>query len=400
MTDLDAVIRSSLEQWAPQRDSNWGDVVARAGVRGSRRPLIVAAIVAAALVVGAAAVAETIGHGFSDWLEGGPGRPLTSAAQAALTAKAASPRSIRDLDVRELLTAIVRGPDLPPDRVPHRRCGLPQVVEAAIGEGGGIACAPGDQLGARTTSPCRSPSTSRSHARPGAAPGPQATYGLAAAQTRRVVLDGDDGPARRDGRQRSVPLLGPGAGDCALDPPRVRRRPRGPAPDDSACSRAHGGDRPVPDRPPAAGPDARRAEGLRGEHRLGRATRAARRALPEDLAAMLRHPRPRAASAVARCPSLNVAATTSRASSSPTRRTSCGCRRPHEERSALLRPRHAWRRRHGMSSGRVRVPASAVQPRSDVLRCGTQFLMSPGLPPTTSPASSSSSATATSSTWR
>ncbi len=307
MTDLDAVIRSSLEQWAPQRDSNWGDVVARADVRGSRRPLIVAAIVAAALVIGAAAVAETIGHGFSDWLQGSPGTSAPSADKAALTRKSFAPLD-PDLDVRQLLTATYAGRTY---RLIGFRTGgavCLKVVNAATGQGPGIACAPGDQL--RRSNDLAVPLAVDKplvDARPGRAPGPQATYGLAAAQTRRVVLAGDDGLRDATVANGAFLSLGPGPATAhstlrgfAVD----REGRRHAIPLAPALTREIGQFR---TGLPLLGPT--HVERRVSPARIGWVERRERRGepFPKDLAAMFHHPPPALPPQFPRFPSLNVA---------------------------------------------------------------------------------------------
>ncbi len=212
MTDLDAAIRLSIEQSVPRRDPNWADVVTRArGTRRARRPLVAIAIAAAALVVGAAAVAETIGHGFSDWLEGSPGTPASSADTAELrNGKSFSPLDPK-LDVRELLRTTYAG------RV-YRLVGFRtggavclRLVQAAIDEGGDVACVPGDQL-ARSHDLAVPLAVDKPLTDPGAGgvPGPKASFGLVAAEARHVVLDGDGGPHEAESGNGAFLVIDPG----------------------------------------------------------------------------------------------------------------------------------------------------------------------------------------------
>jgi hypothetical protein len=195
VNDLDALIRGSLD--TPQRDPNWNDVVARAGSRRRGRPIVIALVAAVALIVGAAAVADTVGHGFSDWLEGSPGTPASSADSEELE----NPKSFAPLDsnidVRELLHADYGGKTY---RLIGFRSGgavCVRIAQAAIDEGGDVNCVPADQLAAShdlalplaVDKPLTDPG-------PGEAPGPQASFGLVAAEAEQVWLDGEGGPYR------------------------------------------------------------------------------------------------------------------------------------------------------------------------------------------------------------
>ena len=232
MTDLDVVIRTSLEQWAPSRDPDWSDVVARSGRRRSRRTFAVAVVVAAALVVGAAALAQSLGRGFGDWLRGSPGMSAQPADKAALRRTTFAPLD-PDLDVRELLTAQYAAKTY--RLIGFRSGGAVCLKLVGPTSGPGIACAAGDQLGrSNDLAVPLAVDKPLGDVRPGRTPGPLATYGLVAGQTRRVVLTGDYGsreatvgngaflslgPAPaiqhttlagyavdREGRRRSIPL--------------------------------------------------------------------------------------------------------------------------------------------------------------------------------------------------
>ncbi len=306
MTDLDAGIRASLEQWAPYRGADWDDVIARAGGRRSRRPLIVAVVVAGALVVGAAALAQSLGHGFGDWLRGSPGTSAPAADKAALERKTFAPLD-PDLDVRQLLTTTYGGRTY---RLIGFRSGGAVCLKVVTGTWApGIACAAGDQL--RRSHDLAVPlavDAPLAAVRPGLPTAPRATYGLAAAQTRRVVLAGDGGS--RDAKVANGAFLSVGPGPVTGHPTL-----RGFAVDRTGRRRA------IPLAPaltkeigqfrtglPLLGP--RRVEQPTSGGRIGWLGRREPRGepVPKDLAALLYHPRSAALPGrIPSWPTLNIA---------------------------------------------------------------------------------------------
>lgn len=208
MTDL----RASLERLVPEPElaPDWADVRRRAG--RSRRPVIVLALAAAALALGATALAETLGHGFSDWLTGEPGRPAPAEEQAEFRAKneANAAPFPKETNVRELLAVEHEGR---PYRLLGFRTGAAVCLKLAgtdVDEGGDVACVAADELAeSRELALPLVVDKPLYEVGPGEPPSDYATYGFVAAEAQRVVLDGDDG--ERDA------LLGDG-GFLALGP--------------------------------------------------------------------------------------------------------------------------------------------------------------------------------------
>ena len=192
MTDL----RASLERLVPEPDfaPDWADVRRRAG--RSRRPLAVVALAAVALAIGATALAETLGSGFSEWLTGEPGRPAPPREQADFRAKneASAAPFPQETDVRELLHAEYEGRTY---RLLGFRAGAAVCLKLAgadIDEGGDVACVAADELAeSRELALPLVVDKPLHEVGPGDPPSDLVTYGLLAAEARRVVLDGDDG---------------------------------------------------------------------------------------------------------------------------------------------------------------------------------------------------------------
>ena len=305
MTEVDVLIRNALEREVPQRDPDWRDVVARADARRRGRPIAVALVAGVALVIGAAALAQSLGHGFSGWLEGSPGTRAPSGDRAKLERRSWGAPLDPQLDVRELLQARSGGRTY---RLIGFRTGgavCLKVVDAQTGVGPGIACAAGDQL--RRSNDLAVP-LGVDKPLTTASGGARATYGLAAAGTRRVALVGDDGTVEATVRNGAFLVLGSGSAIAhstlrgfAVDRNGLRR----PIPLAPALSREI--DRFRTGLPLLGPKDVERAV---AGGRIGWLERREPRGatLPGDLAAVLYHPRP--ASLPARIPSwptLNVA---------------------------------------------------------------------------------------------
>ena len=161
-----------------------------------RRAVAAFALAAATALVATTALAETIGSGFSDWLSGEPGAPASSEDRERFRTRNAESFAplVAESDVRELIRIRHAGRS-------YRLLGLRTGGAAClrlegtdIDEGGDVACAPSNEL-----------ERSRALAVPlkvdaplheqgaGDRPSELATFGLVAAETRAVVLVGDDG---------------------------------------------------------------------------------------------------------------------------------------------------------------------------------------------------------------
>jgi hypothetical protein len=192
----DPALRASLERLVPEPSlaPDWADVRRRVG--RTRRPLAVLALVAAALVLGATALAETLGHGFSEWLTGDPGRPASADERAEFRAtnEASAAPFPAETDLRELLRVEHEGKTY---RLLGFRTGAAVCLKVAgvdPDEGGDVACVAADELAeSRELALPLVVDKPLQDLRPGDPPSDVVTYGLVAAEARRVILDGDDG---------------------------------------------------------------------------------------------------------------------------------------------------------------------------------------------------------------
>jgi hypothetical protein len=196
MTDLESLIRDAFEPNTSRVDSDWDDVVRRARGRPARRPLAVLALAAFALAVGATALAETLGHGFSEWLTGKPGQPVSAEESKRFGEqnRSSSAPFPGETDLRELLRVEHDGQTY---RLLGFRTGAAvclKIAGADADEGGDVACVAADQL-TRSNDLAVPLVVDKPvyETRPGDPPSPIATYGLVAAETRHVLLQGDDG---------------------------------------------------------------------------------------------------------------------------------------------------------------------------------------------------------------
>jgi hypothetical protein len=268
--------------------------------------VVVAVVGAVALVLGAAALAQSLGHGFGDWLRGSPGTSAPSADRAALNRNTFAPLD-PDLDVRQLLTAKFEGATY--RLIGFRSGGAVCLKIVGARWGPGIACAAGDQLrGSDDPAVPLAVDAPLAAVRPDMPPAPQATYGLAAAQTRRVVLVGDDGARAAKVGNGAFLSLGPGPVTAhttlrAFSVDRDGRRrpiPLAPAPTREIGQFRTG--------LPLLGP--MRVERSVSPAGIGWVERREPRGepLPNDLAAVLYHPRPAALPPqIPSWPTLNVA---------------------------------------------------------------------------------------------
>jgi hypothetical protein len=198
MNDADDLLRAELELVLPRtsRTADWEDVVRRAHRGRARRAAAVLALSGAALALGTAALAETLGHGFSDWLRGQPGTPASSEDRERFRTR--NERSAAPLtgvtDLRELMRVEHEGRSY---RLLGFRAGgavCLRLEGTDIDEGGDVACVAADELRASQDLAVPLKVDAPLHEEgPGDPPSDNATFGLVAAEARRVVLVGDDG---------------------------------------------------------------------------------------------------------------------------------------------------------------------------------------------------------------
>lgn len=191
-------LRREIELTLPEtsRRSDWDDVARRARRRPSRRGAVIVALAAAMLVLGTSALAETLGSGFSEWLSGEPGAPASSEDRERFAKRneASAAPLFPETDLRQLIELEHEGRNY---RLLGFRTGGAACLRLEgtdIDEGGDVACVSADELErSRSLAVPVKVDFSLHEVRPGDPPSDIATYGLAAAETRRVVLVGDDG---------------------------------------------------------------------------------------------------------------------------------------------------------------------------------------------------------------
>jgi hypothetical protein len=199
MSDGDRLLRRDLDLLVPPttRRPDWDDVVRRAATRSRvRRGAAVLALAAATFALGTAALAETLGHGFSDWLDGRPGTPASPEDEERFRVR--NERSLAPLaaetDLRELQRVEHEGRT-------YRLLGFRadgavclRLEGTDIDEGGDVACVAADELeDSRDLAVTLKVDAPLHDQAPGDPPSDVATFGLLAAEARRVVLVGDDG---------------------------------------------------------------------------------------------------------------------------------------------------------------------------------------------------------------
>lgn len=187
------------EQLGPRRavatrPPDWEDVRRRA--RRSRRPLVAVVAGVAALALGAGALAETVGSGFDDWIAGTLGRPLSGDERRVLDEE--NRRSIAplpgDTEARELIVAERNGKTY---RLLALNTGAAVCLKLAGSdpdEGGDVYCVSARELerSGEPAVPLRVDGPLH-ESTPGGPPSDVATYGIVAAETRRVVLETEGG---------------------------------------------------------------------------------------------------------------------------------------------------------------------------------------------------------------
>jgi hypothetical protein len=199
MSHGDRLLRADLELVVPPptRSADWDDVVRRAATRSRvRRGAAVLALAAATLALGTVALAETLGHGFSDWLEGRPGTAASSEDEERFRER--NERSLAPLAAEADLRELQR---VEHERRTYRLLGFRtggavclRLEGTDIDEGGDVACVSADELeeSQDLAVPLKVDAPLHETA-PGDPPSDVATFGLVAAEARRVVLVGDDG---------------------------------------------------------------------------------------------------------------------------------------------------------------------------------------------------------------
>jgi hypothetical protein len=148
------------------------------------------------LAVGATALAETLGHGFDDWLTGAPGAPASAEDEERFQDRNRRSNApiVTESDLRELMRLTRDGRTY---RLIGFRTGGAVCLRfegMGIDEGGDVACVPAGELerSQDLAVPLKVDAALR-EAVPGARASDTATFGLVAAETRRVVLVGNDG---------------------------------------------------------------------------------------------------------------------------------------------------------------------------------------------------------------
>lgn len=194
---LNSPIREQLEPLLPRPAGapDWDDVLRRAIPPATRRPrAVLLAVAAAVLVVGAAAaLAGTLG-GFSSWLSGQPGTPVTPAEQQAF--EAASLRTWSSFapgtQLRRLLATSASGTDftLYGFRSGDDLC-LRLVLAGGV-TGGTTRCAPEHDL-QTDTQPAVVVSADEPFGDSGTSDAYLATFGIASDGVTSVTVSGDDG---------------------------------------------------------------------------------------------------------------------------------------------------------------------------------------------------------------
>jgi hypothetical protein len=185
--DLDPRLRDALARAPePAVEPDWSEVVAR-GRRPRRRLFLVAAVAAAAAGVAASPLGSTIADGFSGWLTGSPGAPAPAEEQREFRERdrRSSAPFPEETDLRVLIRAPYGGKT-------YVLYGFRTGTAVCLRLGGAVpqtACVAADEL--ERSKDLAVPLVVDANVtpdRPGGKPGPRATFGLAAAEARRVVL--------------------------------------------------------------------------------------------------------------------------------------------------------------------------------------------------------------------
>lgn len=210
MTEQDEFVAA----WPPPvtRRADWDDVRRRA--RRSGRPVVAFVVAVVALGLGAAALAETVGNGFSVWLTGSPGRPAAEEERDRF--RKADERSAAGLpgetDLRELIVAEYGGRAY---RLLGFRTGSAVCMRLAGidpgDEGGPDSCVAANELErSRDLAVPLRVDTPLREVGPGDPPSPTATFGLIAAEASRLLLVGDYGTREARIAHGAFLALGPG----------------------------------------------------------------------------------------------------------------------------------------------------------------------------------------------
>lgn len=220
MTASEDPIGAELTRDAPAiaRSRDWEDVVRRSRRRRPIRPAVVAAFAVVALVLGATALARTVVSGFDEWLTGEPGQPVSADDVARFRARneASAAPFARKTAPRELVRVEYDGRTY---RLMGFRTGAAACLELAGSdpdEGGDVSCVSASALerSGDLAVPLRVDAPLR-ETKPGEPPSGHASFGLVAAETRRVELVTRAGTRDADVGNGAFLSLSPGGREAA-----------------------------------------------------------------------------------------------------------------------------------------------------------------------------------------